>query len=314
MTGGGGFIGSHLSRLLISRGHRVRILDTRIRPLTKHPSTIEYLQGDLRDQAAVARAVSKVDGCFHLAAKVPRHTPGADTHSGMSTNITGTAILLNSACSNGIRFVLASSSRVYGDSTEEPLSEHITSHPVCGYGKDKLVSELHLEAARKQHGLPGVALRLFDVYGPGQDPEAIYARMVSKAIELMATKREAEVPCDSAERLDLLHVEDAVNMLHTSMEQIHNTPPVLNACTGRAVKAMDLIRCVNSISTVSLRPLLIPERSPHVFPGIGNPDLMQKTLGIKAEVTLEEGLRKLLSRAAPAMAAPYHEPDLPKNQ
>ncbi len=190
VTGGAGFIGSHIAETLLKSGRKVRILDNfytgRRQNIASFVRDIELIEGDLRDQGAVARAVRGVDVVFHQAAipSVPRSVREPRlTHD---VNVNGTLGLLLAAKDAGVsRFVYASSSSAYGDTPTLPKDEEMPPSPLSPYAVQKLMGEYYTRVFYLVYGMPTVALRYFNVFGPRQDPASEYAAVIPKFITLM---------------------------------------------------------------------------------------------------------------------------------
>jgi nucleoside-diphosphate-sugar epimerase len=184
VTGGCGFIGSHLCEALVARGDRVRILDDlSTGKLENKPPAAELIRGDVADPVAVRTAMEGADGCFHLAAIASVERGNQDWLGTHRTNLTGAITILDAARRAGagkpIPVVYASSAAVYGDNPEVPLAETATVRPLSAYGADKLGCELHARVASHVHGVPTVGMRFFNVFGPRQDPKSPYSGVIS---------------------------------------------------------------------------------------------------------------------------------------
>ncbi len=172
VTGGCGFIGSHLAEALLGAGHRVRVLDDLSSGrLANLPQGAAFIQGDVTDPAAVRAALAGVNGCFHLAAIASVERGAQDWAGTHKANQTGTVMLLEAIRRSGRRipFVYASSAAVYGDCQSLPLTEASATRPLSAYGADKLGCELHARVASASFAIPTAGLRFFNVFGPRQD-------------------------------------------------------------------------------------------------------------------------------------------------
>ncbi|MGH7152360.1 MAG: NAD-dependent epimerase/dehydratase family protein, partial [Acetobacteraceae bacterium] len=180
VTGGAGFIGSHLCDALLRRGDAVRVLDDLSTGKRENlPAGAELMIGDIADPAAVERALAGVDGCFHLAA-IASVARGIDDWLGTHcTNLTGTITVFDAVRRHPVPVIYASSAAVYGDCPAQPLTERAPTAPLSAYGADKLGCELHARVARQVHGITTVGLRFFNVYGPRQDPDSPYSGVIS---------------------------------------------------------------------------------------------------------------------------------------
>src|SRR5271170_1197251 len=183
ITGGCGFIGSHLADALIGRAHLVRILDNLSTGKRENaPAQAELIVGDITDRARLAAATAGMDGIFHLAAIASVDASRRDWLGCHAVNLGGCINVFDAARrpgGAGLRVVYASSAAVYGDSAAVPLNEADLARPINAYGADKLGCELHGRVATLIHGVPAVGLRLFNVYGPRQDPSSPYSGVIS---------------------------------------------------------------------------------------------------------------------------------------
>ena len=299
VTGGCGFIGSHLVDSLISDGHAVRVLDnlsTGKRELI--PSSVELVVGDVADQPMVRRCMEGVDGCFHLAAVASVQRSIEDWVGTHRTNLTGTIAVLDAArARNGLParpVVFASSAAVYGASNELPLAETSSTRPVSAYGADKLGSELHAEVAASVFNVPATGLRFFNVYGPRQDPESPYSGVVS----IFSNRLRAGLPItifgDGGQTRDFIFVGDVIRFLRAAMETSVPALRIFNVCSGRATSLLDLVATLGEIVARTPRILHEKPRSADIRHSLGDPAVARLSLGVAVQTTLRDGLRATL--------------------
>src|SRR4029079_7150308 len=186
ITGGAGFIGSHLAEALIADGHAVRVLDNFFSGRTENlPPGVDLVRGDVKRQEAVTSAFASVDGCFHLAAIASVEYCRQEWLRSHAVNLSGTITVLDEArkaqhrTGRIIPVVYASSAAVYGNTSQVPISEETPTDPVNAYGVDKLGCEMHAAVGGRIHDLAVVGLRFFNIYGPRQDPNSPYSGVVS---------------------------------------------------------------------------------------------------------------------------------------
>src|SRR5208337_2428659 len=228
VTGGAGFIGSHLCDALIARGDTVRVLDdlsTGHRSNLPAPATL--IEGDVANPAIVALAMAGVDGCFHLAAIASVEkgiTEWLGTHN---ANVTGTITVLDAIRRQGTKIPA-----VYGDAATVPIAETEPRMPLSAYGADKYACELHARVASHVHGIPTVGFRFFNVYGPRQDPKSPYSGVISIFCERIAAGLPIAIFGDGQQTRDFVYVADIVRTLLAGMALRPTYAPVFNVCSG----------------------------------------------------------------------------------
>ncbi len=299
VTGGAGFIGSHLVDALLNAGHHVRVIDDlSTGKLTNLNTRAEFLRGDIADTALMQSAMQGITGCFHLAAiaSVARCTEAwLETHR---TNMAGTITVFDACRSAGnVPVVYASSAAVYGTQTITPIAETALCAPRSAYGADKLGNELHAAAAHVTSGLPSVGMRFFNVYGPHQDPFSPYSGVISIFANRMREDLPLTIYGDGGQTRDFVFVTDIVRFLAAAMTLIREMPQVLvlNACTGAATRISDLPHVMAAI--LGTHPLIAhkPQRDGDIHTSIGDPTFSHAVLGLRATVALGEGLARLLN-------------------
>jgi len=301
ITGGCGFIGSHLVDLLLAEGHRVRVLDDLSTGRRENLSSrAELIIGDVADRIAVEESLAGVDGCFHLAAvaSVERcNREWLDTHR---TNLTGTITVLDCARATAgraaIPVVYASSAAVYGDQPQVPLDETMQPQPLSAYGADKLGCELHARAAALVHGIPAVGLRFFNVYGPRQDPKSPYSGVISIFCDRLSRGLPITIFGDGQQVRDFVYVGDVVRALLLAM-QAHGKLPagsVFNVCTGRPTSILTLAHAIASLWKARLGIHHAPPRDGDIRISLGSPRRAAEQLCFYAEVSLLSGLTETL--------------------
>lgn len=302
VTGGCGFIGSHVVEALLARGDRVRIIDD-LSTGKRHAvlAGAEILVGDVADRALLGRALAGADGCFHLAAiaSVPRCEQ--DWRGGLHSNVTGTIAVLEAARAAGpapLRVVYASSAAVYGDNPAVPLAETAGGMPLSSYGAHKLLGELYARAAWSRDRVPSVGLRLFNVYGPRQDPNSPYSGVISIFVERLGAGAAIEIFGDGGQTRDFVYVADAAAHFLAAMAGLREGARVLNVCTGRGTKVIDLAHTLGRLYGVVPTIRFRPPREGDIQISVGDPSAASRHLGTRAAVTLEEGLRRILGKDA----------------
>jgi len=304
VTGGAGFIGSHLIKTLVERGDRVRVLDNfstgTMANLAAVAPQIDVIDGDLRDAAVVRRAAGGARIIFHLAAQasVPRSV--ADPRETFDVNLTGTLNLLEAARDEGCqRVVVASTSAVYGDDPAARKTETLAPRPLSPYAISKLAAEQCCAFFTRVHQLETVALRYFNVFGPGQRPDSPYAAAIPRFLAALGQDESPVVFGDGEQTRDFIAIDDVVaaNLLAASVPGIAGR--VFNVARGETVSLNELLATLMQL-TGSDRPARYDdERIGDIRHSLADISAARDALGFEPRVTLAEGLRHLVA-AMPA--------------
>ena len=298
ITGGAGFIGSHLADALLAQGHRVRVLDDfstgRMENLDRR---CEVVRGDAHDPAAVRRVMAGAAGCFHLAAIASVARANEDWVGTHQVNQGATVAVLDAARAAGcLPVVYASSAAVYGN-LEGIAREDAAPAPRTAYGADKLGSELHARVGFLVHGVPSAGLRFFNVYGPRQDPASPYSGVISIFADAIAQGRPITLHGDGRQTRDFVFVQDVVAHLMAAMRLLAADPGahVLNVCTGRETSVQDMAHLIGELSGRAPVMRRGPVRAGDIARSAGAPDRARAVLGTQARTMLADGLRETLS-------------------
>jgi UDP-glucose 4-epimerase len=299
VTGGCGFIGSHLIDGLVSDGHKVRILDdlSTGKAEQAHPAA-ELVVGSVTDRSLVRELMGNADGCFHLAAiaSVPRCT--RDLVASHRINLGGFMHLLEAARINRppTAIVFASSAAVYGV-TDGVATEATPPAPISHYGCDKLACELHARAALEGCGLSSIGLRFFNVYGPRQDPNSPYAGVISIFARAAERGDVSVIFGDGLQTRDFVYVSDVVRAQRLAMAHLRRqidkgegAASVFNVCTGIGTTIGELAQRV--FAAFSREPKIVhePRREGDIRFSLGATEAAAAVLGFRAATTLGEGL------------------------
>ncbi len=297
VTGGCGFIGSHLCKALLSRGDAVRVLDDlSTGSLANLPAAATVIQGDVADPQLVRQALAGVGGCFHLAAVASVELSNRDWLHTHRTNLTGAITVFDAAIAGAsVPVVYASSAAVYGESLSLPLCESSEKQPLSAYGADKFGCELHARAAGKVHRLRSVGLRFFNVYGPGQDPKSSYSGVISIFCERIRRGEPIEIFGDGRQTRDFIFVADVVAALLRAMDARLSGGPVLNICTGHATSVLGLARTIASLCGQHLAIRFRPGRDGDIAHSYGDPTAGRQALGLGTSTELRFGLAATLA-------------------
>jgi len=300
VTGGAGFIGSHLVRALVSRGNGVRVLDDlstgRIENLAGLENLIEFQQGSIVHPPTVAEAMHGVDFCLHQAAvpSVPRSV--ADPWSSNEANITGTLNVFHAAHAASVqRVVFASSSAVYGNAEHVPLRETLPRSPISPYGVTKAADELYAEVYSGLYGLDVVALRYFNVFGPRQDPNSQYSAVVPIFLRAMLEGKRPPVHGHGQQARDFTYVENVVQANLRACQAEGRIAGVYNIACGASTSIIELVGALNDLLGLDLAPDHQPARPGDIRRSWADIAKAKQTFGYAPLVTLREGLEKTIA-------------------
>jgi UDP-glucose 4-epimerase len=307
VTGGAGFIGSHLVDALLADGHAVRVVDdfSTGRRENLDPRA-DLLVGDVADAGLVRRAIAGADGCFHLAAVASVARGNEDWLGTHRSNQTGTIAVLDAArIAGSFPVVYASSAAIYGDQGAGALAEDARPAPRSAYGADKLGSELHASVAFAVHGVPTTGLRFFNVYGPRQDPASPYSGVVSIFAARIAAGLPITIHGDGRQVRDFVFVGDVVSHLRAAMARLSRQPGafVFNVCTGRATSVLALAQSIGVAVGRAGRIGFGAPRPGDLLASLGDPTQARAELGVTAETALPDGLARTLAPSAISMVA-----------
>ena len=307
VTGGAGFIGSHLCDALLGDGHAVVVLDdlsTGKRGNLDPRASLSL--GDVADPHAVRMAAAGVDGVFHLAAIASVERGNQDWPGTHRINQGGTVAVLDAARALGrVPVVYASSAAIYGDAGDAVAREDRMPAPLTAYGADKLGSELHARVASLVHGVPTLGLRFFNVYGPRQDPGSPYSGVISIFADRIGGNGEITLHGDGGQTRDFVHVSDVVAHLLAGMGRLEaragggtpalpgGEPERFNVCTGRAVSIRSLAEILAGLHGVPLRARQGAVRAGDIRHSCGSNQAAVAALGVQAQMRLEQGLETL---------------------
>jgi len=308
VTGGAGFIGSHIVKHLVAGNQPVRVLDNFS---TGNPARldglagkVEVIEGDIRDEALVHRAMAGIEIVLHQAAQPSVPQSMLDPVTTYAVNLTGTLNLLKAARDANVRrVVLASTSAVYGNDPTPVKSELLIPKPVSPYASSKLATEGVAEVFTYAYGLPCVALRYFNVYGPGQDPNSAYAAVIPKVIDLM---HQGELPTifgDGGQTRDFVYVGDVVEANMIAARSPAAPGNVYNIASGRAVSILDMVGTLAALLGTDATVRHLPERAGDIRDSLADVSKAKRDLGFIAATSLEAGLAQTVGKHRVASAA-----------
>ncbi len=304
VTGGAGFIGSHIAGALLQQGASVRVLDNFSSGRRENLSALgpqadstrlEVIEGDLRHASAVLAAVRAVDVVFHEAAFVSVAESMVKPQHCFDVNVGGTSMLMEAARQAGVRrIVIASSAAIYGDSDALPLVESTPARPLSPYAASKAADETYAAMYTHAFGLEVVALRYFNVYGPRQRPDSMYAAAVPIFIRKRLDGQPVTIFGDGRQTRDLIYVGDVVQANLIASEHAAAPGQVFNVCTGRETVLLDLLDVLDELVPNAPAPVFAPPRAGDIYKSLGSPAKALATLGFCSHTSLHDGLKATL--------------------
>ncbi|MDD5196597.1 MAG: SDR family oxidoreductase [Candidatus Omnitrophica bacterium] len=295
VTGGAGFIGSHITEKLVRDGHSVRVLDNfssgRISNLKECINKIDLIKGDICSKSTCVKATRGMDFVLHQAAlrSVPKSLQEPEKYN--TVNIGGTLNMLEAARENKVRrFVFASSSSVYGDVQSFPEKEEFTPQPISPYALSKLAGEYYCHIFSCHYGLPTVALRYFNVFGPRQALDDEYAVVIPKFINHMLRNEPPPIYGTGRQSRDFTFISNVVeaNLLAAKHKRLKSG--VFNIASGRDYTILELVGILNNILGKKIRPVFLKIRPGDVFKTLAGLTRAKNILGFKPKVHFSSGL------------------------
>ncbi len=298
VTGGAGFIGSHLVLALLDQGHQVTVIDDLSNGLESNldlfRDKITFHQASITDNDALQKAAKGKDTLFHLAAVSNVQQTLDQPVSAHTVNTTGTLNVLEAARANGAHVVYSSSAAVYGNTAPTPKTELGPTRPLSLYGSQKLLGELYLKNYGDLFGVTGVSLRYFNVFGPRQRPDSPYSGVISVFVDRARRNDPIIIHGDGRQSRDFIHVSDVVQANLVAMEHREIFHHAFNVCAGSSVTVNDLaqniIKFAGSTSSITHGD----SREGDIKKSCGNPRLAHRILGYEIHTPFQEGLKNLV--------------------
>lgn len=296
VTGGAGFIGSHLSDALVDRGHRVRVMDNfssgKRENLSAVADRIELFEGDLRDPDHCRRACDDIEFIFHEAAvpSVPKSVE--DPQTSHDANVNGTFNLFSAAVACKVkRVIYAASSSAYGDTEVSPKHEGLRPDPLSPYAAQKLLGELYARAFHECYGLQTISLRYFNVFGPRQDQASQYAAAIPAFVTAIMQGTPPTVYGDGEQTRDFTHIDSVVHGNMLAMEVAKTAGEVVNVACGERISVNEIIAAINRVLGTNVKTNHVAPRAGDVRHSCADIRLAKELLGFAPVVGFDEGLR-----------------------
>lgn len=299
VTGGAGFIGSHLVAALLKKGYAVRVLDDlssgRRSNLEPHLEEIEFIQGSIIDEDALAKAFHRVDACLHLAAipSVPRsiETPAISNR----VNVEGAVDVFLAARSAGVRrIVFASSSAVYGNVSDHAVVETLPRAPISPYGVTKAAGEMYADVFSQLYGLDIVSLRYFNVFGPRQDPRSPYAAVIPIFLSHLFAQLPPPIHGDGQQSRDFTYIDNVVAANLLALEEPSPIAGAYNIACGESTSIVDLVAMLNERLELSVAPAFQRSRTGDIRYSRADISKARAAFGYEPVVSVREGINRTL--------------------
>jgi UDP-glucose 4-epimerase len=311
VTGGAGFIGSHLVEYLLKAGYRVKVLDNfssgTIKNLQNHLSQVELIQADICNFEQTLEACKNVDIVLHQAAIPSVFQSMTDPKGTHEVNVNGWVNVLESAVRNGVKkLTFASSAAVYGASDVLPKREPLTLQPVSPYGLHKLIGEQYAELYSRVYGLDITCLRYFNVFGPRQNPSSQYSGVISAFINTILSQKSPVLYGDGLQSRDFIHVTDICQANVKAIQKENNSFAIYNVGQGQSYTLLQLLDALKQLLGYSFDVEYQPERRGDLRHSVSDISLIKSELGFQPQVSFEKGLQTLISytKTEAATAAP----------
>lgn len=294
VTGGSGFIGSHICNLLSEQGHSVRIIDIAPPPMGVHA---EFVRASVLDLPRLQRLVAGADAIVHLAALVDVQASMADPYSDFSVNVGGTINVLEAARHNGVEKVAyASSAAVYGNPQEVPINEEHPAAPLSPYGLSKLTAERYVLLYNSLYGMKNTSLRLFNVFGKGQSAFSPYSGVITKFADAISEGRQPVIFGHGEQTRDFVHVDDVAAAFCMALDSQGSDSP-LNIGSGKETAILDLLEKMCSAAGKAPNPEFRSSRKGDIARSCADISLARGKIGYRPRMDLESGLKELVAES-----------------
>lgn len=299
VTGGAGFIGSHMVEGLLERGDEVVVLDDlstgkRENLPSSHPK-LKFVEGDVADAAQLEACLPAVEAVVHLAAVASVQASIEDPVATHRVNFDGSLALLETSRRHGVgRFLYACSAAVYGDTEKLPVGEDVTPNPLSPYAIDKLAGEYYLQYFFRQYGLNATSFRFFNIYGPRQDPSSPYSGVISQFMDRARQGRGVTIYGDGEQTRDFVFVGDLVRLLLQALDRMDLGGEVINVGTGRSCSLLELLDAIEAIVGHQVPREHVPVREGDIRHSRADVTHLRALMGSVPDAPIVDGLRALL--------------------
>ena len=298
ITGGSGFLGSHLTKFLINQGNDITIFDNfsnsdlKTSPID---NKLKIIQGDILDFSKLSKSMKNIECVIHLAAQISVKDSIDNPENTLKINVSGTQNLLESCLENKIsNIIAASSAAVFGNQSVMPLTEESPKNPISPYGKSKLIMEEKISKFSKMHNLNSIILRFFNLYGVGQSPQ--YAGVITKFLENIKNNTNLMIYGKGEQTRDFIHVNDAVAAFDLAIKNIDGkTGKIYNVGRGHSTTILKLAQSILNISRKDLKIIHKSELDGDIIHSLTSIDRITADLDFIPKISLEKGLKQFFN-------------------
>ncbi len=306
ITGGAGFIGSHLSDALLSQDHHVTIIDNFSTGLKENVSDkVKIIDANIVDYPKWDNLLENCDGCYHLAAVASVAKCEKDHDLAHRTNVLGTLKVFEHATKHHVPVVFTSSSAIYGDNKTLPLTELSTPQPESIYAVDKLSAELYSHVYHESSGLDVICLRLFNVFGPRQRFQRnLDSGVIANFLHQMQRGETLTIFGDGEQTRDFIYVEDVVRALQVAMSIQNKNAAIYNVCSSEAHSVNNVIQHLQNHLSTPVKKIYEPHHAGDILHSLGSAKKIEKALNFVPEYNLESGIAAMMAFSKKAVKTP----------
>ncbi len=295
ITGGAGFLGSHLTQFLIDQGHIVTIFDNFTNSNSKiflNDDKVKLIEGDIINYSKLSKSMNDIELVIHLAAQISVKDSLKNPKNTIKINVDGTQNLLKSCIENKIKnFIAASSAAIFGDQSVMPLTEESSKNPISPYGKSKLLMEEKILEFSKQNNFNSIILRFFNLYGLGQSIQ--YAGVITKFLENIKNNSNLMIYGTGEQTRDFIHVDDAISTFDLAIKNINQKiGEIYNVGSGQSITILELAQSILQISKKNLKIIHKPELDGDIIQSLTSIEHIATDMGFTPKISLEKGLKQ----------------------